>query len=341
MKLSVCIATFNRAAFIGQTLDSILPQLTAEVELVVVDGASTDATAGLMADYQRRYPGIVYRREAANGGVDRDYDRAVQQACGEYCWLMSDDDILVPDAIATVLALLADGPELVVVNAEIRTRDLGAVLKSNQLELDADREFGPHEQQALFECAAKYLSFIGAVVIRRAAWLAREREAYYDSLFIHVGVIFQAPPLARTKVVARPLVRIRYGNALWTARGFEIWTDKWPGLIWSFGHFDESARAAITPRLPATSLKALLWFRAIGAYGRAEYLTLLRDRHAPHHALARAVAALPARAANAAVAAYLLVRRHASAGVMLYDLLGARCASSFARWAAKAHSRLS
>ena len=42
--LSICIATYNRADFIGETLDSIIRQLTDEVEIVVVDGASTDAT---------------------------------------------------------------------------------------------------------------------------------------------------------------------------------------------------------------------------------------------------------------------------------------------------------
>ena len=46
--LSICIATHNRADYIGETLDSIIPQLTDEVEIVVVDGASTDATRTVM-----------------------------------------------------------------------------------------------------------------------------------------------------------------------------------------------------------------------------------------------------------------------------------------------------
>ena len=94
IRLSVCIATFNRADFIGQTLDAILEQVTPEVELVVVDGASQDQTAAVMAQYLVRYPHIVYRREAENSGVDRDFDKAVAYASGEYCWLMSDDDVI-------------------------------------------------------------------------------------------------------------------------------------------------------------------------------------------------------------------------------------------------------
>lgn len=334
MRLSVCIATFNRARFIRETLDAIVPQLTSEVELVVVDGASTDGTADLMEDYLHRSAGIVYRRESANCGVDRDFDKAVQYARGEYCWLMSDDDILVPDAIATVLASLADRPELVVVNAEIRTRDLSAVLKPNQLELCADCEFGAAEHGRLFAAAANYLSFIGAVVIRRSTWLARDRASHFGSLFIHFGVIFQPPVLGRAKVLARPLIRIRYGNALWTARAFEIWIDKWPRLVWSFSQFEEAARAAITPQRPAKSLKSLLWYRAIGAYGPTEYRSLLAGNR-PHHPLARAVAALPARGVNAAAAMYLLARRQPDDPVMLYDLVRANCVSPLARWAAR------
>ena len=334
MKLSVCIATFNRAGFIAQTLQSILAQLTPDVQVVVVDGGSSDDTADVMADFASRCPSIVYHRERENQGVDRDFDKAVGYAAGEYCWLMSDDDLLVPGAIAAVLGRLDDAPDLVIVNAQIRTRDPAGVLKPNQLELAADCDIQGDEQERLLTVAGRYLSFIGAVVIRRAAWLARERAPYYGSQFIHVGVIFQAPPLARVTIVAEPLIQIRYGNASWSARGFDIWVRLWPGLIWSFTQFSDSARAAVTERFPAASAKTLLWYRAIGAYGPAE-CRALRASGQPYHPLASVLARLPARLANGAVAAYLYARRHADAGVMLYDLVRAGCASAAARWAAR------
>src|SRR6185503_6310209 len=113
--------------------------------------------------------------ESTNSGVDQDFDKAVGYARGEYCWLLSDDDELAPGAIATVLAALADGPELVVVNAEVRDRDLARVVKRSQLALEEDRSFGADEAEQLFAATAGYLSFIGGVVVRRAAWQARQR----------------------------------------------------------------------------------------------------------------------------------------------------------------------
>ena len=50
-RLSICIATYNRASCIGETLRSIIPQITEEVEIVVVDGASTDNTCNVVKSY--------------------------------------------------------------------------------------------------------------------------------------------------------------------------------------------------------------------------------------------------------------------------------------------------
>src|SRR3990172_8001177 len=101
-KLSVCIATFKRATFIGETLESILGQVEPGVEVVVVDGASPDDTEEVVRRLAVAHSGLRYHREPVNSGVDADYDKAVGYAQGEYCWLMTDDDVLVPGAIARV-----------------------------------------------------------------------------------------------------------------------------------------------------------------------------------------------------------------------------------------------
>lgn len=336
MRLSVCIATFNRAGYIGQTLDAILAQMTPQVELVVVDGASEDGTAALMAQYLARHPHIVYRREAENSGVDRDFDKAVAYASGEYCWLMSDDDVIKEGALAAVLSRLADEPQLVIVNSEIHDRELSNVLKPRQLEIANDREFGASEHERFFADTGSYLSFIGGVVVRRGWWLVRERAAYYGSLFIHAGVIFQQPPPQRVKVVAEPLVRIRYGNALWSPRAFEIWITKWPQLVWSFAHFSEAARRSVSPAHPSARLKTLLWYRAIGAFGPRELACLRCGGEQSHvHFGAGVAARLPAQAVNAALALYCFVSLNKDAQMKLYDLARAQVASRVARWLAR------
>ena len=157
-KLSICIATYNRGKFIAETIDSILIQLSPEVELVIVDGASPDNTQEVMRRYLLSYPEIRYFREKENSGVDRDYDKAVCYAKGEYCWLMTDDDLLHPDAISTVLLALRSDDELVIVNSEIRSKDLSTVLQNQMLEPGSGRRYDYSERETFFVSTANYLS---------------------------------------------------------------------------------------------------------------------------------------------------------------------------------------
>ncbi|MBK8051587.1 MAG: glycosyltransferase [Anaerolineales bacterium] len=62
------IPTYNRARFIGATLDSIIPQLTGETELLVVDGASTDDTETVVRARIACCPAVRYVRLAEKAG---------------------------------------------------------------------------------------------------------------------------------------------------------------------------------------------------------------------------------------------------------------------------------
>jgi glycosyltransferase involved in cell wall biosynthesis len=335
-KLSICIATYKRAAFVAETLASIIDQLTPEVELIVVDGASPDNTSEVVARVAVRCPALRYYRERENSGVDGDYDKAVGYAEGEYCWLMTDDDVLVPGAIRRVLGAIEGRPDLVVVNAEVRNVDLTVKLESPRLGIHADLAFDESQREEFFIRAATYLSFIGGVVIRRDVWLARDRASYYGTLFIHVGVIFQSPAIGKVKIIAQPLIMIRDGNAMWTPRGFEIWTFKWPALLWSFGEFSEAAKRAVCPREPWRGFKYLVFHRALGAYSMAEFRKYFAG---PARGRDRLTAWLTARCPGAwvnlaAVVYFGLFRR--GSRVALYDVLRSRHANATSRLAARA-----
>jgi abequosyltransferase len=269
-KLSICIATYKRGLFIGETLDSILVQMEPGVEIVVVDGASPDNTPEVMAEYLARYPVIRYKREKVNSGVDADYDKAVGYAKGEYCWLMTDDDLLKPGAVARVLQSIEVAPELIVVNSEVKNVNFSKLYVERSLDIPIDREYGANDGEQFFADVASYLSFIGGVTIKRQTWLERNRADFYGSLFIHVGVIFQNPPISKVKVIAEPLITIRYGNGMWSPRSFEIWTFKWPNLIWSFADFSDTAKLQVTQREPRRSISRLIRNRALGAFTAAE-----------------------------------------------------------------------
>ena len=334
-KLSICIATYNRGQFIGETLDSIIQQIEPGVELLVVDGASPDNTPEVMKSYLSRHPEIRYYRELENSGVDGDYDKAVGYAKGEYCWLMSDDDLLKPGAVQRVLSAIDGKSNLIVVNTEIWNATFSDKLLDRRLNITADVEYGKEDRERFFIETANQLGFIGCVVIRRSFWLSRDRASFYGTLFIHVGVIFQHAAIETVKVIAEPLIAIRDGNATWTARTFEVWAIKWPDLIWSFPDFSDTAKQAVCLREQWRGFKFLFGHRAMGTYSLTEFHKYLSSRaQGLVWAKAYVAATFPGKVANLIVVFYYLLFKRSSR-LALFDVLCSRYATmatrSFAR----------
>lgn len=333
--LSICITTYNRGNFIKETLDSILHQLRPNIELIVVEGCSPDNTEEVMRDYVNKHPQVRYYREQENSGIDKDYDKAVGYAHGEYCWLMTDDDLVKPNAIEIILTKLNGINELVVLNAEVASVDFSNILDSKLIKLNADQSYTESDGDKFMADAGHGLSFIGCVIIKRKLWLARERSAYYGSLFVHVGVIFQSPMLKRVEIISEPLITIRYGNAMWTARSLEIWLVKWPNLIWSFKDYSDSAKATVCPIEYRKKLSILLLFRANGVYNYRLYRQFLSEQTTfTGNLLFKVIAILPPKILNIMVSFYCLFRKK-SMKTAMYSLNSSKYQNAISRWASR------
>jgi len=286
-ELSICIATYNRADFIGQTLDSIVSQNCDGVELVIVDGNSTDLTPQIMSDYVKKYPFIRYFRLPQKGGVDHDYAKAVEFATGKYCWLFTDDDFLVPDAIATVKRELTAEHSLIIVNSEVRNRDMNKTVSCKLLNLTKNEVYHSDQFDALFKRLIPYISFIGCVIIRRDLWSSRDFKAYYGTEFVHVGVIFQKQLPSSALIIEKSLVAIRLGNAQWSPRSFGIWMYKWPGLLNSFTSLSRATIREVDHSGFPERLKQLIIHRARNEYSLKEFRKyLLTAKNSPLFLLA-------------------------------------------------------
>jgi abequosyltransferase len=318
--LTICIATYNRAGFIGQTIESIIPQLSDDVELLVVDGASTDETEYVVSGYVAVDNRVRYIRLAEKGGVDQDYCKSVELARGEYCWLFTDDDLLKPGAVAAVTAAICAGNCLIVVNAEVSNGDFTEILMPKRISANKNRQFSPDSMESLFEYVASYLSFIGAVVIKRDVWLARQKEQYFGTEFVHIGVIFQKLLPGPAIVISEPYISIRYGNGQWKPRGFEVWMIKWPRLIWTFTQFSSRSRKFIVRREPWKNLAVLLYERGIGAYALMHYRTYMSEltMSGLWNLCAMAIACLPEK--PLATALYWFCRIFMPNKMFLHDL---------------------
>lgn len=277
VKLSICITTFNRATFIGETLESILGQLTDDCEVVVLDGASRDDTEQVVSEYTRCCNRLRYVKQPVNNGWDRDCNRVVELATGEYCWLMTDDDLLMPGAIATVLNGLRRDVSLIIVNTEIRNLDMSKILQRRWIDFEADRVYGSGEMDRLFVEVNGWLN-CNAFVINRAIWLARDKQPYYGSLLVHMGVIFQERLPTEVLAIAEPCISYRSGNAhtFSPVLGELVW-EKWPSLAESLA-VSESARRKVHSTEPWRHVQELLLWRGRGAYSLTEYRRWIRPK---------------------------------------------------------------
>ena len=93
-KLSVCIPTYNRGEFIGQTIQSIIDAAEGidVTEIAVSDNSSNDNTREVIEYSRRKFPNLTYFCWDKNMGADRNFLKVVEIASGEYCWFMGSDD---------------------------------------------------------------------------------------------------------------------------------------------------------------------------------------------------------------------------------------------------------
>ena len=116
--ISVCIPTYNRAALLEKALKSILGEFEgAAIEVIVSDNASEDKTEEIVRAYQRQHPNVRYYRNETNIGLDDNAVSCLQRAVGEYVFMFSDDDILLPGSREHLLRVIRGfQPDLLYLN---------------------------------------------------------------------------------------------------------------------------------------------------------------------------------------------------------------------------------
>lgn len=129
MKISIVTVCFNSAATIGDTLRSVATQRHPDIEHIVIDGASTDATL----DVVRREGGHVARVVSEpDRGIYDAMNKGLRLATGEYIGFLNADDLLADRDALTRLAVTAQskGADAVFSDLEyVRPDDVSSVVR--------------------------------------------------------------------------------------------------------------------------------------------------------------------------------------------------------------------
>jgi len=120
VKISLVTPCFNSAAYLEDTIRSVLSQEIPDLEYMVVDGGSTDGTADIIRKYADRLAWWVSERDS--GQVDA-LNKGFARATGEIVGFINADDVLLPGALRAVHEAFARQPEVDLLYGEVEWID--------------------------------------------------------------------------------------------------------------------------------------------------------------------------------------------------------------------------
>lgn len=239
--LSLYVPTYNRAALLSQALQAILSQITLEtaplVEVLVVDNASTDATPAVVQKAQADFPHVPFQyiRRPVNIGADRSLTDSPNLARGEFVYMLSDDDILLPGAAARLLELIQAHPELdaIALNVSHFTEDPADQDMQVGFPLTEDKIIQDKDQALLL--FGSHLTFLSSMAFRRATVAGTDYSLHCNTLFAQAYLFLDVLLPARgLYVTSRRYLAMRQDNA----QGYSVFRI----LITNFSHLMRHAR---------------------------------------------------------------------------------------------------
>jgi len=200
--LSICIPTYNRGSFLDQTLNSIVSQLSDDVQIVVSDNASTDNTPEIIEYYRSKFPQLTHFRHDTNVGADLNYLKSVELANGKYCWLFGSDDIMKPGAIDLVLQEIKTNYDVYLCGFTLCTYQMVPICDHLILNKSCDSSYDLSDVNSRIEyfkqalTTTAFFSFLGSLIVNKKKWdaVTIDRERFVGSLWVHVAKIFGMLP---------------------------------------------------------------------------------------------------------------------------------------------------
>lgn len=163
--VSILVPAYNSAYTLEECLESARVQSYSNIEVIVVDDGSTDATfaiASSFADLDQRF--TVVRQENAGVGVAR--NNAIERCLGEWIFFLDADDFLTPTAIDDLIAVADYGTDMVVGSIQRFRNILGRRLDAGLIHRDNHTFFVDGRRESLSEID-DILSLIAPKLLRR------------------------------------------------------------------------------------------------------------------------------------------------------------------------------
>ena len=136
-QVSVIIPVYNRSKTLSRCLDSVLAQTYRNLEIIVVNDGSTDASGKLLSEYAKKDPRIVLITKP-NSGVSDSRNYALESAHGTFVQFVDSDDWITENATETYVRAITEHESDLVISDYYR-------IKGRQIHQSGDiREAGTY-----------------------------------------------------------------------------------------------------------------------------------------------------------------------------------------------------
>lgn len=132
--VSIITPSFNHAHFIRSTIESIISQNYPNLELIVIDGGSTDETVSILREYQDK---LTWISEPDNGQTDA-INKGMRLAKGDIIAYLNSDDTYEPGSLGKVVETFSQNPDVDLIYGDFNYVDVDGKLVSHRYSIDFD-----------------------------------------------------------------------------------------------------------------------------------------------------------------------------------------------------------
>lgn len=104
--VSILIPTLDRPQYLAEAIDAALAQTYRNLEVLVFDNGTMDETLQVAEQVARRDPRVRFRRNERNLGMSGNFNALAEAARGEFTVAIGDDDRLLPEFVAKLIAVM-------------------------------------------------------------------------------------------------------------------------------------------------------------------------------------------------------------------------------------------
>ncbi len=213
--LSIAIPTWNRAIFLEECLRGFITEIEAcdePVEIIVVDNASTDNTADVVAMLATQHSYIRRVYNNVNIGPTFNILGAFLHATSDYVWMMGDDDLPIPGSLHTVLTALRSISNLgcIYLNFVITEADSRQVVEARYLK-QTENEFYEDGREFAIKMHAALIGLC-ALVLKRQCVSDFLSPRYAEEGMAPLILALQALTCGGGLLIAEPQVIQRIGD---------------------------------------------------------------------------------------------------------------------------------